>query len=135
MIEGEPLVPGSAEGPVLVLDAPLSLWGGLDPATGTVADARHPQHGHSIAGRILVMAGGRGSSSSSTILAEAARVGTAPAAIVLAVVDPVLVAGAIVAERLYGTRIPIVVVGSVDALRAGSRARVHDDGRIELRSG
>jgi predicted aconitase with swiveling domain len=133
VIDGEPLVPGSAEGPLLVLDAPLSLWGGLDPATGTVADARHPQHGLSIAGRILVMAGGRGSSSSSTILAETARVGTAPAAIVLTVPDPVLVAGAIVANRLYGTCIPIVVVASVDALRA-DRARVHEDGRIELRS-
>lgn len=135
MIEGEPLVPGEAEAALIVLDAPLSLWGGLDPVAGTVVDVRHPQHGHTIAGRILVMPGGRGSSSSSTILAEAVRLGTAPAAIVLTVADPVLVAGAIVAERLYGTRVPIVRVQSLEVFRGVSRARVRMDGRIELIAG
>lgn len=132
MIDAAPIVAGSAEGDILWLDQPLSLWGGLDPVTGTVADARHPQHGCSMAGRSLVMPGGRGSSSSSTILAEATRLGTAPAAIVLAVVDPVLVVGAIVADRLYGVRIPVVRVASLEPLRGGGRARIGPAGGIEL---
>ena len=37
------LVPGSAAGPVLRLDEPLSFWGGLDSATGTIIDRLHPQ--------------------------------------------------------------------------------------------
>ena len=32
-------------GRALVLDEPLSLWGGMDPATGEVIDAHHPQRG------------------------------------------------------------------------------------------
>jgi predicted aconitase with swiveling domain len=135
VIEGEAIVPGAAEALLLVLDAPLSLWGGLDPRTGTVVDVRHPQHGHTIAGRILVMPGGRGSSSSSTILAEAVRLGTSPAAIVLCVADPVLVAGAIVAERLYDKAVPIVRVESLAGLETGLRARVRANGRIEILAG
>ena len=34
MPEARTLVGGSAEGPVLVLEEPLSFWGGIDPTTG-----------------------------------------------------------------------------------------------------
>ena len=47
----------------LVLTEPLSLWGGMDPAIGLLIDARHPQRGMSLTGRIVVMPSGRGSSS------------------------------------------------------------------------
>ena len=52
------LVPGAASGPVLKLDEPLSFWGGLDSATGRIIDRLHPQHGASVAGRILMMPAG-----------------------------------------------------------------------------
>ena len=39
------LVPGAASGPILRLDEPLSFWGGLDSATGTIIDRLHPQRG------------------------------------------------------------------------------------------
>ena len=109
MAEARTLVPGKGRGEVLVLDQPLSFWGGVDPATGEVIDVRHPQRGTNVAGRVLVMASGRGSSSSSSVLAEAVRAGTAPAAIVLAEPDPILALGAIVARELYGRAVPIVV--------------------------
>ncbi len=125
MAEGRTLVAGTAEGEVLVLDEPLSFWGGVDPANGEVIDVRHPQRGASVAGRVLVMPSGRGSSSSSSVLAETVRAGTAPAAIVLSEPDPILALGAIVARELYGRAIPIVVVaeraattGDVLAVRA-----------------
>lgn len=94
----------------LVLDEPLSLWGGVDPATGEVIDAHHPQRGANVRGRVLVMASGRGSSSSASVLAEAVRAGTAPAAIVLGEPDLILSIGAAVAEELYGRRVPVVVL-------------------------
>jgi predicted aconitase with swiveling domain len=109
MAEARTLVPGVARAPALVLDEPMSFWGGVDPATGDIVDVHHPQRGARVAGVVLVMPGGRGSSSSSTVLAEAARAGTAPAAIVLREPDPILVLGAIVARELYGTQIPVVV--------------------------
>ena len=58
------LVDGTAgSGPALVLDAPISFWGGVDPKTGVIADVRHPQHGESIAGKVLCLPGTIGSSS------------------------------------------------------------------------
>lgn len=55
------------------------------------------------------MPSGRGSSSSSSVLAEGIRAGTAPMAIVLLEPDPILALGAIVARELYGRTIPVVV--------------------------
>jgi uncharacterized protein len=109
MADARTLVPGTAEGRALVLDEPLSFWGGVDPETGDITDVRHPQHGASVTGRILVMPSGRGSSSSSSVLAESIRAGTAPAAIVLGEADPILALGAIVARELYGKVTPVVV--------------------------
>ena len=106
---GRTLVPGRAEGEALVLAEPLSLWGGIDPATGRIIEPRHPQHGQVVKDRVLVMPSGRGSSSSSTVLAEAIRRGTGPAAIVLREPDGIIALGAIVARELYRTAVPVVV--------------------------
>jgi predicted aconitase with swiveling domain len=109
VLTGRTLIEGSARGPVAAL-APLSFWGGFDPETGLVIDRSNPAFGRSLAGAVLVMTASRGSSSSATILAEAIRLGTAPAAIVLAEPDPILLAGAMVAAELYGGVCPVVRV-------------------------
>lgn len=103
------LVSGVAEGEVIRLDEGLSFWGGYDPDTGTIIDRSHPQRGASLAGRIVVMPQGRGSSSASSVLAEALRLGTGPAAIVLGEPDQILVIGSLVAKLLYGVECPIYV--------------------------
>ncbi len=105
------LIAGEAAGPALVLAEPLSLWGGLDPTTGDIIDQRHPQWGRNVTGRVLVMPVGKGSSSASSILLEAVRLGTAPAAIVLAEPDAILALGAAVARELYGVSPAVVVAG------------------------
>jgi uncharacterized protein len=109
-LQGRALVAGEAAGPALVLEAPLSLWGGMDPHSGRLSDHHHPQLGATITGQVLVMPSGRGSSSSSSVLAESIRLGTAPLAILLADPDEILVLGALVAEYLYGRTCPIVVL-------------------------
>lgn len=109
MTEIRALTSGRAQGRVLVLDDPLSMWGGVDPADGKVIDVHHPQVGAVITGRVLVMPTGRGSSSSSYVLAESIRSGTGPAAIVLLEADPILALGALVAGELYATAVPVVV--------------------------
>ena len=118
MTEARTLVAGQARGPALILDEPLSFWGGVDPATGDIVDVHHPQRDANVAGRVLVMPAGRGSSSSSSVLAECIRAGTAPVAIVLVEPDPILALGAIVARELYGRTIP-VVVAPTPAVRTG----------------
>lgn len=115
--------PGDAEGPALVLREPLSLWGGIDLDTGRIIDHAHPDAGACVTGTILVMPAGRGSSSSSAVLAEAIRCGTGPAGIVLATPDPILTVGALVAASLYGLECPIVVC-PIDTLDTGIRLRV-----------
>ncbi|HET8527055.1 MAG TPA: DUF126 domain-containing protein [Actinomycetota bacterium] len=124
MAEARTLVAGAARGAALVLDEPLSFWGGVEPATGEVIDVRHPQRGSNLAGRILVMPSGRGSSSSSSVLAECVRAGTAPAAIIIAEPDPILALGAIVARELYARTIPIVVA-TVPGIRTGDDVAVN----------
>ena len=102
------LVAGSASGPALVLPGALSFWGGVDPETGTIIDRTQPAHGERLAGKVLVMPSGRGSSSASSVLAEVIRNGRGPAAIVLQRPDAIVTAGAIVARSLYGLVCPVV---------------------------
>lgn len=106
---GRTLVPGEAQGPLLVLEESVSLWGGVDVGSGEIIEASHPQFGHSISGTILVLPHGRGSSSSSSVLAELLRIGAGPAGIVLDEADSILVVGVLVAETLYGVSCPIIV--------------------------
>jgi len=120
--EATPLACGRAGGAPLVLDDPLSFWGGVDASTGVIIDVHHPQIGARLAGRTLVMPTGRGSSSSSSVLAELIRHRAGPAAIVLARPDPIIAIGSFVAAELYGITIPVVSVAP-DAYRACVSAR------------
>lgn len=129
-----PLVSGSASGDILVLDAPLSFWGGLDPETGLIIDRRHPQCGDCVTDRILVMSGGRGSSSSSTVLAEAIRLGKSPSAIILEQDDSIIVLGSLVAAMLYDRVVPVVVLDGLrvsDVKGTGGITVDHDVIRFE----
>lgn len=129
------LVAASSAGVALVLDEPLSFWGGLDAGSGTIIDARHPQHGKVISGRVLVMPSGRGSSSSSSVLAEAIRGGTGPTALVLAEPDEIVVLGALVVSILDGTVCPVAVLAPDDygRLRSGDSVALDTGGAIEVR--
>ena len=100
----------AASGEVLELSKPLSLWGGLDPKTGEVIDRRHPQSGQVVTDKMLFLPIGRGSSSASSILLEAVKRSTSPAAFVLREVDGILALGAAVAQQLYGASPAIVLL-------------------------
>ena len=123
--KGRPLVAGAAAGEALVLEQPLSMAGGLSLESGRIIDVHAPQRGESVAGRILVMPVGRGSSASASALAEAIRLGTAPAAIILSGTDQILVMGSLIARLLYDVVCPIVVVSTQDHVSADRRPR-HD---------
>lgn len=126
---------GEARGRVSVMNAPLSFWGGIDATSGVVIDRRHPQVGVCITGTMLLLPSGRGSSSSSTVLAEAMRLGTAPAAVVLAEADDIVALGVLVAQELYGKTVPVVVVAEDDwrSISRMSEIEISPDGRIRGR--
>jgi uncharacterized protein len=130
VIEGRTLARGVATGEVVVLEEPLSFWGGVDAREGIVVSEHHPQFGILLRERVLVMPSGRGSSSSSSVLAEAIRLGTAPAGILLREVDPIIVLGAIVAQELYGVELPVVALDEEDyrSLRQGDVVSVDATG-------
>ncbi len=131
------MVAGDADGEVLVLTEPLSFWGGVDETTGAIIDVHHPQHGANVAGRVLVMPSGRGSSSSSSVLAELIRAGVGPAAILLGARDPIIALGALVAETLYRQTVPVVVLTADEYERAaaGKRVRLQASGELEVTGG
>jgi predicted aconitase with swiveling domain len=106
----------------------------MDPASGEVTDPRHPQLGERLGGRVVVMRVARGSSSSSSVLAEAARKGMAPAAFILGEPDLILAVGAAVADELYGVRLPVIVLAAADVakLRTGDTVTVSEDGGIVI---
>lgn len=120
------LFEGDAGGEVLVLDEPLSFWGGVDRESGVIIDVHHPQRGQLVTGKVVVMAVGRGSSSSSSVFAELIRLSIAPAAVVLTEFDPILVLGAIVGDLLYARRCPFVRIDPADVHRmaTGQFARI-----------
>lgn len=104
------IVTGQGRGAPLLLAEPLSFWGGYDAGEGCVVEAGHPQHDARLAGRVMLMERAKGSSSSSSVLAEAIRNGTGPAAIVMRERDLIVGLGCIVASELYGQHVPVVVV-------------------------
>lgn len=110
--DGTWLVPGTIDSEIelICLDEPLSFWGGFDAASGTIIDRSHPQHGESLARRIVAMPGSKGSSGTPGVLGEALRLGTGPAAIIVTKADINLVAGALTAAALYNTTCPILLV-------------------------
>ncbi len=134
VIAGRPLVAGNADAVALVTREPLSFWGGYDQATGEIIDRRHPLSGQNAAGRILVLPLSRGSSTTAAVLLEAVRRGTAPAAIVTDGLDPFLVLGSIVAEKMYARTVPVVEVSHRDfeRLSNGMRLTIREDGRITI---
>jgi predicted aconitase with swiveling domain len=95
----------AAQGAALVLGAPISFWGGVDPRSGLIADVRHPEIGQSVTGRVLFLPGAIGSSSASAVLLELVRSALSPAALVLDQADAVLLLVLIVAREM-GWRTP-----------------------------
>jgi len=133
MIAGRIVAGGAAQGEALVTSEALSFWGGYDFQTGEIIDRHHPLAGVRAAGRVLVVPFSKGSSTTTAVLLEAVRAGTAPAAILTTGVDSFFALASIVAEVMYGKSFPVVALAPEDvaSLRTGERLSVGADGRIE----
>jgi predicted aconitase with swiveling domain len=134
VIQGKPVVPGHAQGEALVSNEPLSFWGGYDYHTGEITDRRHPLSGSIASGRILAVPFTRGSSTTSAVLLEAVRAGSAPAAILTTEVDSFFALASIVANEMYARPIPIIAVSPQDfaTLRTGDKLEIKEDGSIHV---
>jgi predicted aconitase with swiveling domain len=137
VINGRVIVAGEAEGELLVSREPLSFWGGYDHQTGEIIDRRSPLSGQIAAGRILAVPNTIGSSTTTAVLLESVRAGTAPAAILTTGIDSYLALASIVAAEMYGRPIPIVAITreQFGALQSGQKISVRKDATILLASG
>lgn len=131
---GRAIVAGDAEGDALVTHEPLSFWGGFDFATGTIIDKHHALAGVCAAGRILAVPFSKGSSTTTAVLLEAVRAGTAPAAMLTTGADAFFALASIVAGVMYGKSFPVVALDSSDfaALQSGVRLVVTRDGTVRV---
>jgi uncharacterized protein len=128
-IVGQALTRGRVTAPLISLAEPLSFWGGFDAATGKITDRRHPDLDQCLTGAIVRMTAARGSSSGSSVLAEAIRTGTAPAGFIVRERDAILLLAALVADELYAR--PCVIVqldkSGYDALEGVGRVTLVAD--------
>ena len=134
VLKGRPIVAGTAEGDALVAHVPLSFWGGYDFKTGTIIDKHHPLAGVRAAGRVLVVPFSKGSSTTTAVLLEAVRAGTAPAALVTTGTDSFFALASIVAGVMYGKSFPVIALEASDfnRLESGQRLAIKESAQIEI---
>jgi predicted aconitase/predicted aconitase with swiveling domain len=130
-VEARQIVPGEAEGEILVCAEGLSFWGGVDPDSGAIIDVHHADHGACVSGKVLLMPTSRGSCSGSGVLLQLALAGRAPAALVFCEGEQVLTLGALVADRLFGRPVPTLrLARPAHARLAQARHARIADGRL-----
>ena len=130
---GRTLLEGEATGPLLRLGAAISFWGGVDPVRGVVCDPRHPDYMQALADHVVWIPSTIGSSSSSSVLLELLRLGTAPAALLLGRRDTILSLGAVVAREMGYPTIPVVELPEGVPARVPDGRMVHVDASGAIR--
>ena len=135
MITGRAIVAGEADAEALVTHDALSFWGGYDFHTGEIIDKHHPLAGVRASGRILAVPFSKGSSTTTAVLLEAVRAGTAPAAILTTGTDAFFALASIVADVMYGKSFPVIALDPADfaTLRSGEHLSIEASGVIHRR--
>lgn len=117
---------GRASGPALVTGQAISFLGNVNPETGIVVDPAHELFGESIAGKVLVFPGGKGSTVGSYVIYQLKKRGLAPAAMINLLSEPIVAVGAVISG------IPLVDRVGEDVLRIKSGTMVEVDADREL---
>jgi len=97
-IKGRGISKGIATGKALISKQRISLLGAIDPITGLIIDTSLDIYGQSIANRILIFPGGKGSTVGSYVLYQLKKHGKSPYAIVNRRADTIVAVAAIIAE-------------------------------------
>jgi uncharacterized protein len=136
-IAGKSIIAGPAKGIALVSSEPLSFWGGYDWKSGEITDRRHPLSGSNAKGKVLAIPFTRGSSTTTAVLLEAIRAGTAPSAIITTSTDFFFALASIVADELYTQPVPLVVISESDFahLKSGDQIEIDDHGNVTVAEG
>lgn len=117
---------GRASGPALVSGQAISFLGNVNPETGVVVDPAHELFGESIAGKVLIFPGGKGSTVGSYVIYQLKKRDLAPAAMINLVSEPIVAVGAVISG------IPLVDRVGEEVLRIKSGTIVNVDADREL---
>ena len=117
---------GRASGPALVTGQAISFLGNVNPETGVVVDPAHELFGESIAGKVLVFPGGKGSTVGSYVIYQLKKRDLAPAAMINLLSEPIVAVGAVISG------IPLVDRVGEEVLRIKSGTIVEVDADREL---
>jgi uncharacterized protein len=121
ILRGRGISGGVATGTLLVSPEPITFLSGVDPDTGIIVEKGHPLEGKSLAGRVIAFDHGKGSTVGSYVIYALSRNGHAPAAIVNAEAEPIIVVGAIMGRIPMIDRIGISLSDLID----GENVRVN----------
>ncbi len=119
ILRGRVIYPGKAEGTVVKCEKPVVILGDIDPQRGYV------QGCGDISGKIFVFPRGAGSTVGSYTIYALKYYGKAPVAMIVEEAEPIVVAGAIIAE------IPTVDRVDISSIKNGSRVRIEGD-KVEI---
>ncbi len=119
---------GCDSGEALVTKEAISFLGTVDPETGMVIDPNHELCGKSIAGKVLIFPGGKGSTVGSYVIYQLKKRGVAPAAMVNLKSEAIVAVGAIISG------IPLVdnLPKSILSTQNGAKVTVDADSEVVI---
>jgi predicted aconitase with swiveling domain len=127
-LNGRRIYKGIVEAEALVTDDAISFYGGVDPDTGKIVEAKHELEGVMVTGKILVFPTGKGSTVGSYTMYRMMKNKTAPAAIVNQQIDTIIAVGCIISE------IPCVDKIDITKIKSGQTVSVNgNEGFVEVK--
>lgn len=131
ILKGKKVKEGRAEGEALVCHEDFS-FSSADSKTGIVIEKGHAIEGQSLAGKVLVIPTGTGSTGGSYSIYEMAKIGSAPKAILAEKADEITATGAIMGN------IPMIHGfdgNPMEAIKTGDRIELDaEEGIVEIKS-
>ena len=130
IFHGRTISKGKATAEALVGTEAISFLGGVDPKTGKVIDKTNPLFGKSIAGKVLVIPRGKGSTVGTYVIYQLKKNGVAPAAIINLESEIIVAVGAIISEIPMLDRLD---KNPVENIKTGMKVKVDaDKGVVEI---
>ena len=129
---------GACDAPAVVTGQPINFPAAFCKAAnilpfkrGEIRDEHHDLFGTHIGGKALVFPTCVGSTYTGLVLLELIKTGRGPAALIVAMADPLLVSGCVLAQVWYQRVIPVVELcdpGTLDRIATGNRVRIERGG-------
>lgn len=119
ILHGKSIVPGNAEGEVIISNRPISFLGDIDPKSGKIMAEGHPLKGITIHDKVFAFPNGRGSTVGSYVIYQMKKNGVAPKALINKRAEAIVAVGAIISE------IPMVSQIRMEDLKQGLNVKVN----------